>query len=130
LDGEVQRLLPFGLRKSFEQALAEAEEAKKIIVSKFSSKGGRIGRVDALQSLIQTLVLEIPQITVTQLLGRLEKKKEEGEGIISSIDSEDAMLAGDVAEIHFVDDDETPKTASIAGLKDRLSRAKQKLKSR
>ena len=94
------------------------------VQSAFSRKGGRAHKCDALQDLIREIVLGQPHITAGQLLRVLRGSP--GAGVVVSIDEESDVLAGEARMIHFVDDNGTSKTASISGLKDRLSRAKKK----
>jgi len=88
--------------------------------SKMQSKAARRERTDALQKLILRFVKENPSITKAQLLNALEREK--GQGIIVDIVDE---------EISFqINENEPLDKAPIAGLKDRLYRAKKHLSSR
>lgn len=122
---QTSRGIPLPWQKSFEVALADAESAKSIIHEELSRKGGRAPKSDALQDLIREIVRHNPGITQPQLLDQL--KGEAGVGVVESIDQEADVLAGDVQSIHFVDDNGTPKKASLYGLKDRLRRARKAL---
>lgn len=75
-------------------------------------------RPDALQKLIVEILTARPDLTVLQLLDELEKVK--GHGIIEDIDD---------GEISFSHKGKL-KQAPISGLKDRISRAREKVKSR
>ncbi len=127
MGSETMRQVPLKSQKTIEQALADAEMAKNTFQSAFSRKGGRSSKSDALQSVIQEIVQENPKITQGQLLRELTRKQEAG--VVVSIDEEPDVLAGVGKMIHFVDEGETPKKASVSGLKDRLSRAKRKIAS-
>jgi hypothetical protein len=137
MDSEIERGTPVKNRMSLELALARAEEDKirfrqaepereaadRAALSAFSQKGGQAPRENALNNLIQELALKTPKIKVGQLLRQLERQV--GQGTIVSIDAESQVLAGD-RRIHFIDENGKPKTASVTGLKDRLSRLRQK----
>jgi hypothetical protein len=141
MDSEIGRGTPVKNRMTLELALARAEEDKirfhqaepereaadRAALSAFSQKGGKAPRENALHDLIQELALKFPKITVRQLLGQLELQV--GQGTIVSIESKSQVLEGDVRKIHYVNEDGKPKTASVTGLKDRLSRAKAKINS-
>ena len=126
---EVLRQVPVKSQKSTAQALADAETARKIIQSSFSRKGGTAAKSDALQELILEVVLEYPKITVVKLLRELTKRL--GDGIVDRIEEKCETVAGEGRRIHFFQGhDGAQKTASVSGLKDRLSRAKKKIASR
>jgi hypothetical protein len=116
------------LQKPFDQALADAEKTMNIVQSAFSRKGGKAPKRDALQILIQDIVIQKPKITAGQLLYTLKSIR--GAGTVTSIEEESDVRGGEPRMIHYVDDSRTPKTASLSGLKDRLSRAKRKIVSR
>jgi hypothetical protein len=90
-----------------------------------SRKGGKAPRKNALNDLIQELAVKYKKITTWRLLRQLTRL--EGHGTIVSIDSESDVLEGDVRKIHYQEEDGTPKTASVYGLKDRLARIKRKI---
>ncbi len=116
------------LQKSFDQALADAEKTMAIVQSAFSRKGGKAPKRDALQAIIQEILIQKPKITAGQLVYTL--KSDLGAGTVSSIDAESELRGGEPRMIHYFDDNGTPKTASLSGLKDRLSRARRKIVSR
>ena len=124
---EILRGVPVKLRKSMERALADAAGAKDAFHADLSRMGGRARKSDALQDLILELVGKDQDMTESELLDKL--KGEAGAGVVTSIDEPSDLLAGDTRCIHFVNDDERPKRASVYGLKDRLSRAKTKIKN-
>ena len=90
-------------------------------------KGGKAPKGDALQELILAIVRKDPRISEKQLLDMLAG--EAGADVVTSIDEPSNLLAGDTPCIHFDNDDGRPKIASVQGLKDRLSRAKRKIKN-
>ena len=120
---ETERLIPVVSRKSFELALADAWNAKRLFHANLSRKGRSARNPDALQNLILTFAREDSDITERKLLHKL--RTVQGAGIIVSIDSGRAERP----LIRFVDRHGTPKTAPVRGLKDRLLRAKAKINS-
>ena len=136
---------PLRWRKSFDQALEEAARNERIrsqqkelrkrartakadALRNFSKMGGKAPKTDTLSLLIHEIVSADRSIDQQRLLQRL--KREEGKGIIDSIDRESELRAGDVREIHFRAHDGRIKTAPISGLKDRLTRIRAKINSR
>jgi hypothetical protein len=127
LDREALRRVSAKSQLSLESALEDAEQEQFRILREFSRKGGQAPKKeDALNMLIQGLVWEHPDITQTQLLQHL--KREIGQGTIDRITSDSELCAGDVRTIYFAEKDGRKKTAPVAGLKDRLARAKKKIK--
>jgi hypothetical protein len=114
-------------QQSFAQALEKAQKAKEIVLRELARKGGKAPKRDALNELIREIALEDPNITAKELLEVLARPR--GAGVVTSIDEPSPLLPGDVPCIHYVNDDEKPRRGSIAGLKDRLSRAKRKINS-
>ncbi len=119
--------VPIKCQKSLEQALADAEKSKSTFQTAFSRKGGRAPKCDPLQGLIREIVLAKPKITQGQLLRELKSNRVAG--VISKIDEQSDVKADEPKMIHFVEDDGTPKTARVSGLKDRLSRAKKNIRA-
>jgi hypothetical protein len=126
VNSELSRGVPLRQQQSFYQALEKAEKAKEIALTGLARKGGRAPKGDALQELILEIVRKDP-ISQAQLLDML--RGDAGAGVVTSIDGPSPLLEGDTRCIHFVNDDGRPKTASVQGLKDRLSRAKRKIKN-
>jgi hypothetical protein len=126
MDSEVTRGVPLRSRKTLGQALADVVGARKVFQAAFSRKGGRARKSDALQDLIAEIVSRRPAITVGQLLWELEGAS--GAGIVTRIESQAEVRAGEARRIHFMNYDERPKTASVSGLKYRLLRAKRKIR--
>jgi hypothetical protein len=128
LMSEYDRGVPVKAQRSVEQIFADIENVSIHSHAKFSQKGGKKRKSDALHDLIVTVASVNPQIRENGLLSRL--KKEVGKGVIQSIDSERHRLAGDALLIRFFDHNGKEKIASVRGLKDRLSRAKKEINSR
>lgn len=115
--------VPIRWHASLEQALAEAETEKEIILRELARKAGRAREADALQQLIREIVKQAPKITQSRLLYVLAGER--GAGVVTAIDGPGKGLAG-VREIHFTDDNGNQRAASLSGLKDRLYRAKKR----
>jgi hypothetical protein len=135
LHSEVIRGVGLRERQTWGAALEEAERDRTDLEvelirgerRKFSAKGGRARKGDALSALIEKLVRQEPDLTEKDLLGKLEAQV--GEGVIESIGEENAALIGDSIQIKFWSDGRI-KNVPVSGLKDRLSRTKKKIKSR
>jgi hypothetical protein len=123
LSDEQARRVLLKSQLTLEQALADAERDKKRILSHQGRKGGRAKKPDALRHAIEDLVRHDPRITLAKVREMLTKERYPG--LIDDVDED---------TIWFVQPDGSPlgrlKGASISGLKDRLSRAKNALKSR
>jgi hypothetical protein len=126
LNSDLSRGVALSQLSSFEHFLSEAEEDRKIALAELAHRGGKAPKGDALNDLIAERLHKYPLMGVAQLLAELAG--EIGAGVVTSIDKPSDLLAGDIPCIHYVNDDGKPKTASIPGLKDRLSRAKRKIK--
>jgi hypothetical protein len=124
---EEQRGIPVKHRKSLELALEDAstislEVAKDTFVlahREFSRKGGLARAPSPLQNLIENIVRQAPKLDRNGLMLRL--KQESGEGVIASVDR---------TFISYFAHDGSVRTSRVSGLKDRLSRAKEKISSR
>jgi hypothetical protein len=79
-----------------------------------------VEKVDALQSLILSVVKKRPSIGVSELLDRIRDAAGPGRPIVDV----------DEDSISFVGAKDRLREATIVGLKDRLWRAKKKLKSK
>jgi hypothetical protein len=123
---EEQRMVPVKNRKSLGQALADAENSRAIVQRAFARKGGKAAKGDTLQCLIVEIVRGESKITGWQLMHKLRKMAKDGHPVVFEVDQQSDVLCDEAAKIHFKDRG-TSKTASISGLKDRLSRAKQKI---
>lgn len=119
MQSEAAREVPLRSRKSFEQALADAEWRRNFARRDLSRKGGMAPKHDALQDLIKKIFCACPNITARELLHELKRRS--GQGVITSIDAANQTRAGEGPLIHYEDEDGTPRTASVSGLTDRLS---------
>ena len=119
--------LPMSYRRSFGQALEDATHAKAPFQdsyrASFSRMGGSASKGDALNHLIQEILVTDPEITEKQLIRKL---KNSDSPIEVRIYEEYEVKAGDEPMIHWKAGDKTLKTAPLSGLKSRLSRAKDK----
>jgi hypothetical protein len=125
---EMRRLVTTRSLISFEEAIAQEgqtthkveRQIKQRIVSDFGRRGGSVEKVDALQSLILSVVKKRPSIGVSELLDRIRDAAGPGRPIVDV----------DEDSISFVGAKDRLREATIVGLKDRLWRAKKKLKSK
>lgn len=125
---ETVRGVPLRQKKSIEQALEDAHHAQRFVRSEFSRRGGKTPGCDVLQSMIEKIVTGNPRMSERQLFHELTRQQVNG--TVTSIDREADVRAGEPRMIHFVSNDATLKRAPLSGLKDRLYRAKKKIKSR
>jgi hypothetical protein len=127
VNSEESRGVPIREQQSLAQALEKGAKAKRFVLTGLAHKGGKAPKDDALNELIAQRLRKYPRMGVMQLLAELEG--EVGAGVVTSIDNPSDLLVGDIPCLHYVNDNGKPKTASIPGLKDRLSRAKRKTKN-
>jgi hypothetical protein len=110
------------LQKSYEELLDGAEErrerALQWVRQEHGRQGGKARKPDTLQAVIQKIVERKPTIDCPTLLKLLQDKQ--GIGVIEDVDGED---------ISFTDSNGRSKSTKITSLKDRLLRAKKKIKS-
>ena len=124
MQSELRRGFPVYNQKILEEALQDAEARKRDfepeiqseIRRKQASIAGSAKKTDPLQELILALVRKDPKLTITKLRYHLERERHGG--FIEEIDEEKGEIlfklrTGDI------------KSASIPGLKHRLSRAKK-----
>ena len=116
---EHTRGTPVYFQVSIYEALENAEHIGQRFFAQRSRKGGKARTTDSLQLLIEEIVERCPSITAHQLLCELQSQQHFG--VIQDIDDE---------TICFTNCGDRFKTAALTGLKDRLSRAKIKLRSR
>ena len=111
--------LPLALQVSFEGALADAEAAAEIIRADYARDIASAARPDPLQEFIVAALKENPGLTVQDLHAKLRAAANTG-------------AFGNVTDgvIEFHNRRGRLKQATVSGLKDRLSRARQKLHSR
>jgi hypothetical protein len=118
-----RRSVPVRFHKSFEEMLERADRIKQGVLIDRARRAGRAKKPDALQELIVSLLRRRPKLTAPLLLEALQS--EQNRPIIVEIDE---------GVIHFIQPDGTEdgklKRAKVSGLKDRLSRAKNRLNSR
>jgi len=128
MDSEILRGVSARERKTLEQLLADLAGAKSDFqpdfLADFSRRGGKASKRDALQVLIGDIRNRRPTITPGQLLCELEG--DSGTGVVTRIESQADVLAGESRKIHYEDDDGRRKTASVSGLRYRLARARKK----
>jgi hypothetical protein len=116
---EINREVPVKRQQSIYAALEYAENAKQRFFSERGREGGRAKKTDALQELIEAFVERNPALTARRLADKLR-----GHERIEPIqDIDDGVIC-------FTNHDGSTKTATLSGLKDRLSRAKRKNESR
>ncbi|MER2269109.1 hypothetical protein [Methylobacterium oxalidis] len=117
--GELQRGTPVGCRTDLHAALGDADEFRGEVLRQQASSGGRARKPDALQELIIGIVRRYPSIKRDELLERL-RSHAPGPVIVEIADEEIAFQGAAGAS----------KSASLKGLKDRLTRARKALNSR
>jgi hypothetical protein len=131
LASEIKRLVSVRSRKTFEEALEDAERTKQRFIRQQARSGGKAAKADPLQKIIIDIVRQNPEIGVSKLLKKLQPRQ--GDGIIDEIEE---------THIHFIhtgtaalgQTDEavgkrlTSASAPISGLKHRLTRARRKIR--
>jgi hypothetical protein len=130
IDSETKRHVAIRSQKSFEEALQDAERAKRRFVRQQARSGGKAAKADSLQMIITDIVQKNPEIAVTQLL--LELRKYQGDGIIDEIDETHIYFrqsgaaakpeGGQAVGKRVISD-----SAPISGLKHRVTRARKKV---
>jgi hypothetical protein len=116
---ELQQRVSVQLQTSLYRALGRAEELRQRFIGQHSRKGGHARKADTLQELIEQFVRDNPAITRPQLLEKVRAHQD-----IEPIHEIDEGV------IFFSTHDGRTKQTPVVGLKDRLRRAKQKLRSR
>lgn len=119
LEQDQQRGVPVPYQRTVEDALQRAEDLKAAVISQRLRRAASAPRPDRLQALIVEIVEKSPTITCPALLERLRQCA--GDGVVEEIDDD---------EIWFVDGKGKGEHTPISGLKDRLTRAKKKVRSR
>jgi hypothetical protein len=104
---------------SIYDAAADAAFAKQRFLRQHSRKGGQAKKSDTLQTLIEQIVQSNLALSLPELIAKLSEHK----GIEPIQDFAEGT-------IFFTTDDGRTKEAKVSGLKDRLSRAKKKIRSR
>jgi hypothetical protein len=116
MDSEIIRGVPVKHRKTFELALADAEQGTRLVRQRFSRMGGKAHKQDALQRLIVEKVQQNPKVHQQELFHSL--RADIGKGTIVSMDVQSNT-------IQFWTETGKLKTVSLSGLKDRLSKARR-----
>jgi hypothetical protein len=111
-------IAPFS-QSSIYEALANAERVGRRFRNQFAQKGGRAGKTDRLQTLIEQIVQGQPNISARELEAKLGNRQDD-----------DPIQEIDRGVIFFTDAHGRTKEGRLSGLKDRLSRAKKKVGSR
>jgi hypothetical protein len=119
LQAEIVKRLPIRFQTSIYQALEAAEQIGTRFLTEQSRKGGGAKKTDTLQLLIEKIVQRRPAITLRQLEAELEAHQ--------GIDTIEDIADGTIS---FTNHNGSSKDAPLTGLKDRLSRAKKKMRSR
>jgi hypothetical protein len=101
-------------------ALKSADHLEARVVSRRARRAGSVEKVDALQSFINSVVEKRPKIIVPELVDKIRAEAGSGGAIVDL----------DERYIWFVGAHDQSRSATISGLKDRLSRAKKKIKSK
>jgi len=101
-------------------ALKSAVHVEARVVSNLARRAGSAEKVDALQSFINSVVEKRPKITGPELFEKIRAEVGSGGPIVDL----------DKTRIWFVGAHDQSRSATISGLKDRLSRAKRKMKSK
>jgi len=115
LENERLRGVPLKNQQTLEAALQGAANFKANVISGQASKAAKAQRSDRLQTLILKAVENDATITRHRLLQYL-RRQADGD-VIEYVDG---------VSIGFTDESGRPMSAKVSGLKDRLSRAKQK----
>ncbi len=121
--------IPFHSRLSFEGALKKAEPTRDLLFRAFAHRGGKADKPDALQIVILEIVSEHPNIHSRDLLHLLRKFARESHAVVRKVDQTSTLLGDQKEQIHFMDNRKR-LTSPVSGLKDRLCRARKKIKSR
>jgi hypothetical protein len=115
-----QMTLDGALAAEEQTALKSADHIEARVVSRRARRAGSSEKVDALQSFINSVVEKRPKITGPELLDKIRAEVGTGGPIVDL----------DETSIWFVGAHDQSRSATISGLKDRLSRAKRKTKSK
>jgi hypothetical protein len=114
-----QTTLDGALAAEEQTALKSADHIEARVVSKRARRAGSAEKVDALQSFINSVVKKRPKITGPELRDKIRAEVGSGGGLVDL----------DKTHIWFVGVHDQLRSTTIRGLKDRLSRAKRKMKS-
>jgi hypothetical protein len=120
LQAQMLRAVPLPYQVPLEQLLQDADRAGRRFSIQQARNGGTARKADALQLLIEKIVTRQPDISENQLLEKLEAYQAT-RTIIQAIED---------GAILFTSNSGKHKEAPVSGLKDRLTRAKKKVRSR
>jgi len=134
---EAKRGVSIRIQMSFEKALEDAARAGHRFIQQQARSGGKAAKADSLQSVIVDIVRQTPNIQCSGLLAELERRVDEG--IIIEFDfNEGKILFKPLLVQRNVsigprgrqDSEKIEKlySASIPGLKHRLTRARKKIR--
>jgi predicted phosphohydrolase len=115
-----QLTLDGALAEEEQMALKNAGHIEKRVISARARRAASMEKVDALQSFINLAVEQKPSIQVPELLDKVRAEAGSGGRIQEVVEG----------SIWFVGTHDKSRKSRISGLKDRLWRAKQKLKSK
>jgi hypothetical protein len=115
-----QMTLDGALAAEEQTALRSADHIEARVVSSRARRAGSAEKVDALQSFINSVVEKRPKITGPELLDKIRAEVGSGGPIVDL----------DKTCIWFVGAHDQLRSTTKRGLKDRLSRAKKKMKSK
>jgi hypothetical protein len=116
---ESQTTLEAALAAEEQTAIKGADHVEARVVSNRARRAGSAKKVDALQSFINSVVEKRPTITGPELRDKIRAEVGSGGGLVDL----------DETHIWFVGAHDKLRSTTIRGLKDRLSRAKRKMKS-
>jgi hypothetical protein len=119
MNDELCRGVPTKSQLSIYQAFTNVTAIARQFRTEQARKGGKALKTDALHVLIEQIVSRRPNMTCPELIEQLQA--DTGIAPIEDVD-------GDA--IHFTDHYGRSNQAPLTGLKDRLSRAKKKIRSR
>lgn len=129
LTSELSRDIPFHIRLSVEGALAKAEFVRDSLFRAMGRLGGKAEKPDALQIVILEAVRERPNIGRRELFHLMRKLAKEGHAVVLQVDQKGDLLIDQNERIYFMENGKK-SSSPVLGLKDRLYRAKKKIKSR
>jgi hypothetical protein len=115
---DIRRGVPVYHQINLEAALEAAEHHARVMASEFGSRGGRPKKVDLLQEIINRIVTQNPDITCAALEAKLRDMKQPG-GPIEDVDED---------SLSFLDAKKRPHQVKLSRLKDRLTRARKKMR--
>jgi hypothetical protein len=118
-----QARLPVDGQNSLDELAEQVATVKRMFLSEQGRKGGSAKKTDALQQRIIEIVSTRPTITEKQLREMLQARTWH-DSVIEGVEDGKIIFCARIGSREFLDE------APVAGLKDRLSRAKKFLRSR